>query len=196
MNRRADGTTLVELVIALAVSSIILSAGYAMADQLVRTTPDDAATQATLKAAELRRTLSSWFGNALTELDGTLYPFTGTSAPTARIQALLASAPPYTPREVIATLFVDDDARTSEEGLIVTLADPLDRTSQSIELDRDVAAMKILYLIRSDSGAAWTEVYTSSFEPPRAIRITLEPREGARLHRLLELPLIVPVGLQ
>jgi hypothetical protein len=196
MKSARAGTTLLELVVALAASGIILSAGFGVADQALRTAADDPTTKAAFDAAELRRSLSSWFGNTLMELDATVYPFTGTSAPTPQIQSLLASAAPYTPRPAIAKLFIDTDASSAGEGLILQLTDPLYRTTRQIQLQRDVAGMKVRYLIHAGGEALWTDVYTSSAEPPRAVEITLLPRAGERLHRLLELPILIPMGLQ
>jgi hypothetical protein len=196
MKRVPDGTTLLELVVALAATGIILSAGFGLADQIFRTTAEDPTTQAAFNAAELRRSLSSWFGNPLMELDGAAYPFTGTSAPAPQVQALLVSAAPYTPREVIAKLFVDNTRLAPGGGLIIQLTDPLDLSSRTLQLERDVSAMKVRYLIHTGSEAVWTEVYASSSEPPRAMEITLLPRAGSRLHHILELPVLIPVGFQ
>jgi hypothetical protein len=196
MKSARAGTTLLELVVALAASGIILSAGFGVADQALRTAADDPTTKAAFDAAELRRSLSAWFGNTLMELDVTVYPFTGTSAPTPQIQSLLVSAAPYAPRPAIAKLFIDTDAKTADEGLIIQLTDPLYRTTRQIQLQRDVAGMKVRYLMHAGGESLWTDVYTSSFEPPRAVEITLLPRAGERLHRLLELPILIPMGLQ
>jgi hypothetical protein len=190
------GTTLLELAVAVAASGIILTAGFGVADQVFRTVADDPGVKAAFDAAELRRTLSSWFGNTLMELDDNVYPFTGTSTPSPQIQALLGSATPYTPRAVIAKLLIDMDAKTADEGLIIQLTDPLYRTTQQIQLARDVAGMKVRYLVHVGGEALWTDVYTSSSELPRVIEIALLPRRGEVLHRLLELPILIPMTLQ
>jgi prepilin-type N-terminal cleavage/methylation domain-containing protein len=201
MSRR--GLTAVELMVALAVTGLAAAIGTATLALLVdRRAPLREVSSPTERAAAVRRTLVAWLEDA----HGPLSPLSGNTVAVFELldlkrrghpaDELLFTSSAVTPlgtSDALVRLYVDDDDRTPERGLVAELtALPGDRPLR-IQLDSSVTAMEVLCLTDLSGSGKWLPSFLSSQAVPRGIELQLHSAPSAPLDPLLQLPIRVAI---
>jgi len=194
------GMTLLELVVALAITGAALAAGYgAFAGVVDRREALTAATDHVARADGVRRLLRDWLRSARVGLGSEGPDFRGLdgTAGAAADDELTFTTDAVTPLGGVAALvrvFVDRDPRTPERGLTATLAEWGGTAALRIELAPDVDGFDVRYASRVFGGIRWLPSWISRSVLPGAVEITLHPAASDTLPALLALPTIVLVG--
>lgn len=201
MSRR--GLTAIELMVALAVTGLAAAIGTATLGLLVdRRAPLREVSSPTERAAAVRRTLVAWLEDA----HGPLSPLSGNTVAAFELLDLkrrghpadellfTTSAPtPLGTSDALVRLYVDDDQRTPERGLVAELtAWPGDRPLR-MELDGAVTGMEVLCLTDLGGSGKWLPSFLSSQAVPRGIELRLRSTQLAPLDPLLQLPIRVAI---
>lgn len=195
MNRA--GLTLIELIVAMAISGLVLSAGYAALSSMteLRRTADEA-TDAVARSSAARRSLVAWLGGARLTVEGRA-DFRGIDGerdgqPDDALAFLTTAPTPVGMGETLVRIFVDHDPRTPERGLVGALSDRYGTHSQLIEIEPRAAAMELRYLTGIAGDRQWLASWFSTTVLPQAVELALRPASGDSLPPLLRLPIIVP----
>ena len=201
MTRR--GMTLVELLAALVVTALAGAVGAGtLAILSDRRASLRIAGADVVRAATIRRTIVGW----LQGLHGPLSPLSGAAPATFELldqqrrghpaDELLFTTTAETPLgagETTIHLYVDDDDRTPERGLVAELGAAPGDVATRIELDPEVGELDIRCLTDLAGRRQWVPSFLSSQLVPRGIEIRLRARPGETLHRLLAMPIRVVV---
>ena len=201
------GFTLLELVVALAVTGLVTTAGYSAVALLSRDSrrADDAVRE-TAQAAAVRRTLAAWIAGArltieedevlFRGLDGELASDARAREPRAddELSFLTTAATGAEPGETLVRLFVDRDPRTAERGLVAALQPwrgwPVGMPTR-VQLSAAAHGLEIAYLSGLAEERRWLPSWISGTVLPAAVSVTIV---GDTLPALLARPLIVPLG--
>lgn len=201
MTRR--GMTLVELLAALVVTAL---AGAVGAGTLALLSDRRAALRVAgadvVRAATVRRTIVAWLQGA----HGPLSPLSGAAPATFELldqqrrghpgDELLFTTTAETPLglgETTVHLYVDDDERTPERGLVAELGPMPGDVTTRVELDPAVAELDVRCLTDLAGQRRWVPSFLSSQLVPRGIELRLRARSGEQLHPLLGMPIRVAV---
>ncbi|HYT05181.1 MAG TPA: prepilin-type N-terminal cleavage/methylation domain-containing protein [Gemmatimonadales bacterium] len=198
MNRA--GLTLIELMVALAITGLAMAAGYGAFGSIVdhRRRVEDASAAIASAAAE-RGTLISWLAGAhLTVEEGgpAFRGLDGVSGDSAddELTILTTAATPIGAGETIVRLYVDRDERTPERGLTAALAEWRGTATKRWEIDPRVTGLQIRYRSSLLSGAAWLPSWISTTVLPAGVEVTLAGEGVDTLPALLRLPIVVPLA--
>jgi hypothetical protein len=196
MKARA-GTTLLELVVALAITGAVALIGSATFGQLLdrRTTIVDAVRE-TERAGARRALVRAWVADGLVEAPATTRRVESLAATMERRRRDRAPDQPAVPREAMARgdalvvttnaltpveargvrvrLYVDADPETPERGLTAEFQAARIGPMQRRELDPDVADMQVEYL--DARTGRWIASRDASVASVRAARVTLLDR--------------------
>ncbi|HEY4217920.1 MAG TPA: prepilin-type N-terminal cleavage/methylation domain-containing protein [Gemmatimonadaceae bacterium] len=209
--RSRTGMTLMELVIALAITGMMAAAGTSAFGSIVdhRRTIRDASTS-TERAAALREMLISWItaGNIRIQAGGlpgglsraatTRAPSTtSTTSSTASVTAAQGSAdelsfttqavnPSFT-GNVTMRLYVDGDANTPEKGLSIEYQPDATRPLVRKMLDSTVDSLRVEFLDQTTN--RWVDASQAAAITPKAVRVTLLSSSPDR-PRILSVPMI------
>lgn len=190
------GMTLIEILVAIIVTSVTLSIGYVAFsilidehDRIITVTDD------TARAAVLRRTLVSWLSGAHLAIDDSLPSFVGIeqsrgNTPNDEITFLTNSATPLDEDESRVRLYLQQGPIPAQRGLVVELQSREGGHMIRQVLHRAVNGMKIEYLTTVDRQAQWSSNWSSSTELPDGVRLTLLP-DSDSLPALLRLPIVL-----
>ena len=197
MSRGKAGFTLVELVVALAVTGLVLAAAQAalaaIGDAWARTGPSQPSVFA---AAGARRALAHW-------LRGGVFWFEGASALGSReevgLTIVVADGGPLDPGPHRVRLWVASGPGSVRRGLVAELTPvPADRRAgaDTVPLAPDATGFSLRYCVSVDGRDAWVNEWRTEMGLPRAIelRIAGAPPEAA-LPSSLGLPIVVPVAI-
>ncbi|HEX2779108.1 MAG TPA: prepilin-type N-terminal cleavage/methylation domain-containing protein [Gemmatimonadaceae bacterium] len=201
MTRR--GMTLVELLAALAVTALAASVGIAtlrlLSDQRARLRD---AGREVARAAAVRHTLVEWLAGA----HAAMSPLSGAAPASFQLLELerrgrsvdelffTTTAPTSVgAAETAVRLYVDDDARTAERGLVAELSAWPGAPVTRVELDSAVTDLDIRCRTDLTRDRAWTSSFLSTQVVPRGIELRLRAARGASIHPLLQLPIRVVV---
>lgn len=201
MTRR--GLTALELVVALAVMALAATIGTATLGLLAdRRAPLRETTSAVERSAAVRRTLVAWLEDA----HGALSPFSGNTAAAFElldvssrghdVDELLFTTSARTPlrtNDAIVRLYVDDDNRTPERGLVAELTTWAGGPSTRLQLDSTVGELDVRCLTDLAGARRWVPSFLSPQVVPRGVELRLRAARGARLEPLLVLPIRVVV---
>ena len=197
MTRR--GMTLVELLAALAVTALAGAVGASTLTLLAdrRASLRIAGTEVA-RAAAVRRTIVAWLRGA----HGPLSPLSGATPATFQLldqqrrghsaDELLFTTTAATPSgngETTVRLYVDEDDRTPERGLVAEISTFPGDAGARIELDSTVAELEVRCMTELAGTRQWVPSFLSLQAVPRGIELRLRPRAGAELHPLLRLPI-------
>jgi hypothetical protein len=204
--------TLLELVIALTITGLMLSAGYAtfatLADRraVAAERADDVA-----RAAALRRTLAGWLASARLTIEEDEIAFRGLdgvrstnhetiAATTADLPdddlTFLTTAPtPLGNGETLAHLYIDRTDQTPERGLVVELAEWRGTRRARVELDTTVAGLDVRYLSGVLGARQWLPSWVSTTVLPAGLELRLSAATTKdSLPPLLAVPITVAFG--
>ncbi len=198
MNRA--GLTLIELVVALTISSLAMAAGYGALGAIVdRRRRVEEASAAVARAAAERGLVESWLTGAhLTVEEGgpAFRGLDGVSGDSADDElTVLTTAPtPLGTGETIVRLYVDRDERTPERGLTAAFAEWRGTAVGRLEIDARVTGLQIRYRSSLLAGAAWLPSWVSTSLLPAGAELTLTGDGPDTLPALLRLPIVVPLA--
>lgn len=195
MTRRA-GLTLVELLVALAVTGSTVGVGYstlsALADQRERARRSSVAT---VRAASVRRQVVSWIEGAYVSADAAPALRVSDHATRGRaddeITFLTTAMTPLGRGDVVVRLFVDRDARTPERGLVAEFIEHHGPRAARLELDSTVVALDVRCITDTRGPRERLRTWLSAAMLPLGVDLRLEAAPSDRLAPLLRLPITV-----
>jgi hypothetical protein len=190
--------TLLEVVVALAVGGMAITAGVA-AFQIVLHVHDDNSRFASemVRCAALRTALANWVRGAVSNegdddrFRGLMQDSRGGAAD--ELTLLTSSETPLGNRGVELHLAVAARDAGHAGGLIADFRSDFDGRMQRVELDTTVRTLRIAYLSSRDSANRWTPGWITSSTLPRAIKITLGTDRRDDAGALLQLPIVIPL---
>jgi prepilin-type N-terminal cleavage/methylation domain-containing protein len=212
-----SGMTLMELIVALVILAIAATAGEAAFTSLIdhrRAVRE--ANVATERASSLREMIRGWLASGTVQIQRGGVPQFGRNSArittpsvssTAGINSTTntaaqaygdevtfttSAASPAMQANVRIRLYVDADPSTPEKGLSIEYqlsnASPLQRRM----LDSSVDSLTVEFLDNRTS--RWYESTQAATIQPRAVRIMLLGAGGKQLPKLLQLPIVLPIG--
>lgn len=195
-----SGVTLLELIVALTVTGLVLSVGYAALGTLrdrresLRTT-----TTAVARATALRTTLREWLTGAELTIEEDAVDFRGLDGVTREVaddelRFRTSTASPLAPAGTTIRLFIDRSDSTPVRGLVAELQEEPRAPRRLLELHPDVGALDLRYLSSLGTSEQWSESWISMTLLPAAVELRLSRAAPAALDPLLELPLLVPLA--
>ncbi len=221
MNSR--GLTLMELMVALTITGLALSVGYAGVSSIAdgRARIDETVTQVARELG-IRHSLADWIGGAraLADEDGSRTnrgfgdqdadvsgePASVFEAPQFRgldgvyrtvdddeLWFLTASSTPLGRGEFVVRLFVDRDESTPAKGLVATMAEWRGARVAQVPIDSSVWGLDIHYHTSVLGRNRRLPSWVSSTVLPAAVEVRLTGAAGDSLAPLLALPLLVTV---
>ena len=212
--RPRRGMTLMELIVGLLITGAMATLGTAAFGTIID--HRDVIRSSTLqmeRAAALRETLRLWLASGTVAIQtggvprgggGTRSAATSSSSNITAVSAAAAtgdeitfttSAPnPSMSPSVRIRLFIDGDAGTPESGLTIEYQTSTATPLQRRQLDASIGGMTVEFL---DSRThRWLPSSEAATITPQAVRVSLQPFDGAMLPGILQLPLIFPMGAQ
>jgi prepilin-type N-terminal cleavage/methylation domain-containing protein len=210
------GMTLIEVVVALAVSGLALASGAgALALLADRSAIAETRAASSIEQTVVRQTLIEWLTQARVGGAQGAPSFEGIDAeyqgrPDDALMFVTSAPTPLNTRETVVLLYIDRDESTPEQGLIAALmpelvvrpttgsiARPSTTTASTrierMELEPRAVALDIQYrsgLLGVDN---WLPSWISTSVPPTAIELRLESEANDELPPLLRLPVRVSV---
>ncbi|MGQ0640478.1 MAG: PulJ/GspJ family protein [Gemmatimonadaceae bacterium] len=197
---KRSGLTLLELVVALTVTGLVLSAGFAALGSLRdRRESLRAATTELSRAAALRTTLREWLSGAELTIEEDAVDFRGLDGVSAdladdELRFRTSTSSPLAPAGTTIRLYIDRSDSTPERGLVAELQESTRDPRRVLELDANVTALDVRYLSLLGAQEKWSASWISFTVLPAAVELRLLPAASGRLDPLLELPLLVPLG--
>lgn len=196
------GMTLLELIVALTISAIAMTAGYAAFGLLVDRRQQFAeSADGVERSATARRLLEDWIAGAHLTVDENGPPFRGLDGfrdrrPDGELTFLTNAPTPLGSAETIVHLFVAHDTAASAHGLVAELTawGGGENTSTRVVIDPQVRSLDIAYLSGLVGARRWLPSWISNSVLPAGVRITLGAADGDSLAPLLRLPVIVAVA--
>jgi prepilin-type N-terminal cleavage/methylation domain-containing protein len=198
MNTRR-GLTLMELVVALAITGLIMVAGFGGFSTMVdRRATATAAVDRVTGAAAVRRTLTEWLSGAELAINDEGVRFQGVHGtsdglPDDELTFRTSARTPLADAETMVRLFVDRNDSTPERGLVAQLSLRNGKERRTIELAPTATTLEIRYLTAFDSARVWMGSWISSTVLPLGVRLQLSNVRGDTLPALLVVPLTVPL---
>jgi len=195
--RQRAGLTLLELLVAITITGMALSSGYAALSWMSETRRrTEETTTATWHAAAVRRTIDGWLAGATLAVTPDVAEFRGLDGERQRVDddviTFRTNAPtPLGTAETVVTLQIDHDPSTPETGLVAQLSEPHGARRMTVELEPRAVALDARYLSGVSGAAHWSTSWISSSVLPRGVELTLQPERGDSLAPLLALPLVV-----
>ena len=191
MNRR-NGTTVLELVVALVVTAAVAGIGAGAFQQIIDRRRDVLeATRETERAAALRALLRDWITAGEIETPAVTQQFAPDDA-TAIGDALYFTTTALTPARVADAryrLYVDNDDRTDERGLTLAYRTSPNASWQRRQLDASIEALHVEYL--DQASRRWVAAEAAESIAALAVRLTFAADAHDRA-ALWQLPLTFP----
>ena len=209
-----SGMTLMELIVALVVLAIAATAGEATFTSLIdhrRAVRE--ANVATERAASLREMIRGWLASGTVQIQRGGVPqigrnsgrvnvptnsgMNGTTNTAAQaygdeVTFTTSAASPAMQANVRIRLYVDADPSTPEKGLSIEYQQSNATPLQRRMLDSSVDSLTVQFLDNRTN--RWYESTQATTIQPRAVRVTLLGAGGKQLPKLLQLPIVLPIG--
>ncbi len=192
------GMTLLEVVVALAISGMAVAAAIAALQTVLQIHEDGARFAAEIVRGEsMRGALSSWIRGAVLH-GGDTDQFRGLSKemPDGETDELtlltIADTPGGTGEVEFALRLVARDA-THAAGLLAEFRTLTSDRVETVMLDTTVRGLRITYLAARDSVNRWLPGWISGSALPRAVQIRLETDRFDDSGALTRLPIIIPL---
>jgi hypothetical protein len=196
----SEGTTLLELLVALLITGMALAGGYSafasVADHSARA---DEATREAQRASAIRSAIARWLadaritgettGTAFRGLDGLYGEFADDE-----LVFLTSAQTPMGEAGGLVRLYVDRDDETPEQGLVAEFSDSNGLGRAPLVLVSDAVALDIRYATTTTGGRRWLPSWVSSTVLPSAVEIGIGAGGETELHPLLEHPILVSIG--
>ncbi len=196
--RARHGFTLLELVIALTISGVAISAGYgAFAFLIDRRGDTERATRETMRSWGTRETLTEWLAGArLDPQGGVASEFKGLHGTRANLADdeltfLTTASTPLGDGESLVHLYIARDAGGASRGLAADLELWRGTRRTTVLLDSTIAALEIAYRSSVFTAPAWSSSWVSSTVLPSGVRLSMIAAKSDSLSPLLRLPIVV-----
>jgi prepilin-type N-terminal cleavage/methylation domain-containing protein len=198
------GTTLVELMVALAISGAVVTASYGLLANAIRAEHHSrTARRAVLTVVGPRAQLSAWMRGATAT---PLAPFEGrhlAQGPLSLDELTFSvdDGGPTFPGPRRLHLWIDTDPATDAEGLIAEVSELRGTASilpETLSVAPGAIGLEARFGQFSRGAIRWTEAYGSSTTPPDVIALHLAlgaSADSQPASTLLALPIVTPVGL-
>ena len=196
------GFTLIEVLVAVAVGGIVLTAGMA-ALTTVQDRSEHAlrATTGVMEAAAARTNLVDWLSGAVYSVREQGVRFEGLDAREYDLEwdeltfPTRARSPLRTPVTTIR-LYLDTDSETPERGLVAELVGRVGAEPVRMELVPGATGLSLRYLPYAEGPVEWAESWVGQSQLPRAVEMTLLDAPGDPLPPLLRMPIrVAMVGM-
>lgn len=198
--RLRRGMTLIELIVALAITGLALGSGYsAYATLADRHMAESERADAIVRTAAIRGAMVSWLSGARLTIEEDDIAFRAISgvrrtpngdAPDADLTFLTSSPTPVSANGTIVHLWVSNDT-SSERGLIAELAEWRGHHHLVLPLDSSIGGLEVAIRSSARGTDPWVPSWVSSTVLPAGLRLTLTPLPGDSLAPLLRLPITV-----
>jgi prepilin-type N-terminal cleavage/methylation domain-containing protein len=199
--RIRQGLTLIELVVALTLTGLAVTSGYAAFTTLVdRREASSAHSAAVTRAAAVRSTLVSWLANVRLTIEEDNIVFQGIDG-TKRLDAgelpddeltFLTSAPtPVASHGTIVRLHIDRSDDTPEKGLVAELVAWKGTRTERMELVPNAAGLDVHYLSGMIGARRWLPSWVSTTLLPLGAQMSVVATDGDSLPPLFQLPITV-----
>lgn len=198
MNRRR-GLTLVELLVALSITGIVMTAGYTALSTMVEHRGRlVTATDAVATGAAKRRMLITWLRGARLNIEGDAN-FDGLDGenenqPDDALTFVTNAPTPISSDETLVRLHIDRDEKTPERGLTAALSDRRGGKTYRIEIEPGATSLDIRYLSGIFGKRAWLESWVSTTVLPSAVRLVVSSDQPDSMPALLRPPVVVALG--
>lgn len=199
MTHRRAGFTLLELVVALAVSGMAMGAGYAaLAGAIDRRDALLEETRALERRMVARTMLEEWIDGARLDPLRMTPSFRGldlerAGVPDDAFTFLTGARTPLGVARTAVTLRIERDSSGSSRGLVAELLDWDGGRSQRVMLVPGAEALEVRYLSGLSGEEPWLGSWISASMLPAAVELTLGRAPGDTVASLLDLPILVPV---
>lgn len=193
------GLTLIELLVALSITGLVMSAGYAALSTMVdHRTRVMAATDAVATGAEKRRMVVDWLRGARLNIEGDAnfegLPGETEDRPDDALTFVTNMPTPISSDETVVRLYIDRDEKTPENGLTAALSDRRGGATHRIEIDPRITGLQIRYLSGIFGKRAWLESWVSTTVLPSAVRLVASSETPDSVPSLLRPAIVVPLG--
>ena len=195
--RRRSGLTLMELMVAITITGMALSAGYAALSwmTLARRHAEEA-TDAVWRTAAGRRAISGWLTGATLAVTPDVADFRGVDGERDRLDddalTFRTNAPtPLGAAETVVTLMIDRNEATPERGLVALLAEAHGSRRVTIELEPHAVALDVHFLSGVLGTTRWSTSWISTSVLPRGVELTVSAARGDSLPPLFRVPVVV-----
>jgi prepilin-type N-terminal cleavage/methylation domain-containing protein len=199
MTPERSGMTLLELVVALAITGAAIASGY----QAYATISDRRSVAAehadsVARAFALRETLTRWLANARLTVEDDDVVFRGVDSerrlgrdkpPSADLLFLTSARTSVSNHGTIVHLFVARD--TTGDGLTADLSEWRGHCTARLRLDRSIAGLSIEFESSVGGRADPTTSWVSSTILPVSVRVRFQSNPSTSLPPLLRLPLTI-----
>jgi prepilin-type N-terminal cleavage/methylation domain-containing protein len=198
-NAGRRGFTLLELVVALTITGVAVSAGYAvlamLADRRDRITGE---AESLARAAAVRGSLLEWLGSARVDQMRLGASFQGIDrerdgVPDDELTFLTAASTPLGAARTLVRITVARDSADQPTGLFADFRDWDGTRTQRLLLDSTVAAMDLRFNTRLIAGEPAPSSWSSGSLLPASVELLLTARDGRVLPPLLTLPLFATI---
>lgn len=192
--------TLLELVVALTITGITVTAGYgALASILDHRAAADARMDAVTRAAARRRMLVAWLRGARVTQDQNGPSFRGLDGtfqgqPDDELSFLTTAETPSGAGETVVRLFIDRDILTAEDGLTADLSVWRGAQNERVEIEPSAGGLDFRYATHMLGREEWLPSWISSTVLPAAAELVVLARPNDSLPGLLRLPITAPIG--
>ena len=198
---RHAGFTLVEVLVAMTVAALALSAAFAaLAFVGDRAKEAEATVVTALEGATTRELLVDWLTGARLRAANNAGSFQGVDAEERAGVAddeLMFPTTARTPlhvRNTVVRLFIDREDDTPERGLVAELTERIQDEPRRVELVPDAIGLDVHYLPDEAAAFAWSPDWLGRNQLPRAVELVLQVAAGDTLPALLGYPLRIPLG--
>lgn len=193
------GFTLIELMVALTIAALTVTAGYRALSILVdRRDTADAATESTMRAWAIRDAITGWLAGARLDQAGVVAAFRGLDGERDHIPdddlTFLTTAPtPLGDGDALVHLFVARDAVGKARGLTADFSQWRGTRHATVLLDSAVTSLDIAYRSGVFVAAAWSASWISTSVLPSGVRVTLRGAPRDAIAPLLREPIVVAI---
>jgi prepilin-type N-terminal cleavage/methylation domain-containing protein len=198
MNR--PGFTLIELVVALTITGLVLTSGYAALATIVgRRAGATAAFDESVRAAAARRSLRAWIAGVTLTVEEDDVLFRGLdgvhgNASDDELTFRTSTATPLNERGATVRLLIDRSDSTGQTGLVAEISGPGGGLTRRVELTPHASELNIRYLTSTTPPRVWEASWVSATMLPVAVELVVGASAADSLPALLRLPVLVPVG--
>lgn len=201
MSRQRAGLTLIELVVALTMTGLALTGGYAAFTTIIdRREASDERAKAVTRAASVRAALVSWLGNArltieeddivFQGIDGTRRTEAG-EVPDDELTFLTSASTPVAEHGTIIRLHIDRSDVTPERGLVAELRPWHGTRTQTLELLPNATGLDVRYLSGMVGGRHWLPSWVSTTLLPLGTEVNVSASQADSLPPLFRVPITV-----
>lgn len=191
-----SGMTLIELLVGLAITGMILAAGYgAFAAAVDHRHRAAGAAEDVVRAAAIRATLVSWLAGARLTADEGGPEFRGIDGVQGSHDdddlSFLTTAPTSLgPAHTLVRLYIDRDNDTPERGLTAEMVEWRGTRAERVELIPQATALDIRYLSSVPGDRYWAPSWISRTVLPAGVEVSIRADAEEEIPPLLRLPVL------